>query len=526
MAASRPLNFFANNNALPPQNEANINWQSQEVVSEAYLQQLEKKIVDNFPRLPSYIGDFWESYPDDAIKSAELSRSGTFWLRYNPFELSMPSELLSSRNFYNHLRISSRDVTCDMGPHVLTPIQAAKGYFDFIKEYNLAYIAVLRALNGANDHIELVKKLFSQATPMFTAAKSRMDFLSSSVTDPRFLLAMVAYLTLSIVYSKDENITTLARVRVLEFVKYCFNSNEVGGAFDRYKSGYAVKRLEHAVYDAVPVHDLIPKRFISAGESSATTAHNNIFLNNGIMQYYFPPMGRGIMLDAGIPIIISNYSQEAAQVMQSLLRVTPPYPVQIPKGAIFVSLVSMAQLNDTKKVEIFGRNASYRNNGESLGSGPILLWQQLEAVAKLNAENDRKLVVPPRPDPERAPVVEDVLNTYSAAMKAYIDSFKDKKSFSTEIAELQLSEDEKKLLEKYCDAITYEFVNIPVMLEETLYDLSSIAGFNNIDPFTKLEFTLREIRPGRAVAEEMRQVLAQIRKAREAAAPQPMPMRK
>jgi hypothetical protein len=134
--------------------------------------------------------------------------------------------------------------------------------------------------------------------------------------------------------------------------------------------------------------------------------------------------------------------------------------------------------------------------------------------------------VSPRPDPERAPVVEDVLNTYSAAMKAYIDSFKDKKSFSTEIAELQLSEDEKKLLEKYCDAITYEFVNIPVMLEETLYDLSSIAGFNNIDPFTKLEFTLREIRPGRAVAEEMRQVLAQIRKAREAAAPQPMPMRK
>ena len=106
------------------------------------------------------------------------------------------------------------------------------------------------------------------------------------------------------------------------------------------------------------------------------------------------------------------------------------------------------------------------------------------------------------------------LNDYSPATKAYLDSFKDKKKNSDILKGLKLSEEEEKLLEDYCDPITSDVMNIPVILNERTYDLEillEIQKKDKLDPFNKYEFTFRDIQPARKTTEELQKIVQQIK---------------
>jgi hypothetical protein len=120
-----------------------------------------------------------------------------------------------------------------------------------------------------------------------------------------------------------------------------------------------------------------------------------------------------------------------------------------------------------------------------------------------------------RTNTEKKSVTElSSINDYSPSTKAYINSFKDKEKNIDALNGLQLSEDEEKLLENYCDPITADVINIPVILNERLYDLDTLIKIqqrDKLDPYTKYEFTLRDIQPSRKSAEELQKIVLQIK---------------
>lgn len=106
------------------------------------------------------------------------------------------------------------------------------------------------------------------------------------------------------------------------------------------------------------------------------------------------------------------------------------------------------------------------------------------------------------------------LNNYSQPTKAYIDSFKDKEKNTDMLKDLKLLEDEKNLFEKYSDPITNDVINIPVILNERLYDLNTLTEIqqrDKQDPFTRIEFFLRDIQPSRKNAEKLQKIISQIK---------------
>jgi hypothetical protein len=117
---------------------------------------------------------------------------------------------------------------------------------------------------------------------------------------------------------------------------------------------------------------------------------------------------------------------------------------------------------------------------------------------------------------EQKPVIKktNLLDDYSPATKAYIDSFKDKKQNTSRLKKLKLSDNDEKFLEDYLDPITANIINIPVMLNERLYDLDTLLMIqkkDKLDPFNKYEFTLRDIQPNRKAAEFLQKIVQQIK---------------
>ncbi len=116
------------------------------------------------------------------------------------------------------------------------------------------------------------------------------------------------------------------------------------------------------------------------------------------------------------------------------------------------------------------------------------------------------------------------LDAFSKYTQDYVDSFASKKSHSAMISEMKLTESEQKLLEKFCDPITGEIMDIPVILNERVYNLltlQTILTGDKKDPFNRMEFSLRDIQSARSVEEEIRSILKQIEENRKKAANKP-----
>lgn len=97
------------------------------------------------------------------------------------------------------------------------------------------------------------------------------------------------------------------------------------------------------------------------------------------------------------------------------------------------------------------------------------------------------------------------LSQFSEYTKVYIQSFGRIEKNSSKIKRLALSQDEEKKLSKgIADILTKELPDIPVRLNEKLYDLSTLVQLpKKEDPFTRLEFKLEHIVPARDVQAQL-----------------------
>lgn len=92
----------------------------------------------------------------------------------------------------------------------------------------------------------------------------------------------------------------------------------------------------------------------------------------------------------------------------------------------------------------------------------------------------------------------DLLNLYGSYTQAYIESFTSQPLHSDRIKHLQLSEEELKQLEDCFDSILGNVVDIPVRMNDHIYNLSTLEQIlhkNCKDPFSNLTFTRRDIQP-------------------------------
>lgn len=105
----------------------------------------------------------------------------------------------------------------------------------------------------------------------------------------------------------------------------------------------------------------------------------------------------------------------------------------------------------------------------------------------------------------------DELNHYSQYTRNYIESFNQTIPYSLQIEKLQLNEEEQLKLEPYLDPVTNNFIDIPVRLNEKLYDLSTLIicfHSNKMDPYNKIPFELRDIAPAREINEKIKELIA------------------
>ncbi len=300
------------------------------------------------------------------------TKKNDIYERHNPFKLRLPYDLEGYDRLYNHTKI--RD---SYGLGVLNSRLAQKSYFDFLRQYNSAYITYLEAINRTDKAIILIKELFS-SNKMFANANVSTDFLSDNIKKEKsdFLLALFAYLTLNILYSSDEPISTAARIRALEVLRENFDIKKIARAFSKFDLGYCI---DDSYGGEELVYDLLPNSFIlEARERGAV--QNKIFLKNKKIKEIFKipekEFNPSYELDSGFSQLISMHPQETLQVLHSLLR--QPTGVAVNKESrqlIFAMIISLAKLDPLKKEEIFGDTASYRNGGESKpGSSAKIDW--------------------------------------------------------------------------------------------------------------------------------------------------------
>jgi hypothetical protein len=113
------------------------------------------------------------------------------------------------------------------------------------------------------------------------------------------------------------------------------------------------------------------------------------------------------------------------------------------------------------------------------------------------------------------------LLAYSLPMQAYINSFNNKESIAVLLDGLNLTEAEEERLEPFCDPVLFTVMNRPVLLEGQAYDLDALLTLQmNADgmrrnPFTNVDFYLRDLQPNRDVYNRILAEIDAIRRDRQ-----------
>jgi hypothetical protein len=284
--------------------------------------------------------------------------------RYNPFNLRLPYELTSYEHLFQHTHEKSYWV-----PGAVTKETAAQKFFDLLKLFNLMYLSFLRAINNNEKSLKKLKA-FVFPNAVFTKLEflpRYVDTLSKRVQDPRFLLALLAYLMLNIVYSEDRSLSTKARIGALEIINTEFDAEHVAAAFKKFSLGYDCFFSEEKLYD------LIPKKFVVSKEEFSGLPHNRIFMKNEKIVAIFSIRDNKCDLGAGVAYMLTRHPQELAQVLHSFLRIAQFY---VDSKAVFLTIVSLSQLDNRQKRVIFGNSASFRNENSLYRQGvsPRIRW--------------------------------------------------------------------------------------------------------------------------------------------------------
>lgn len=77
-----------------------------------------------------------------------------------------------------------------------------------------------------------------------------------------------------------------------------------------------------------------------------------------------------------------------------------------------------------------------------------------------------------------------------------------------------LSAEETEKLRQFEDRISFEYMDIPVMLNEKVYDVATIATLNHQDPLTRYHFDYDNITPSRSTLEKFDEVFNEITRQR------------
>ncbi|KAL7904184.1 hypothetical protein GGI35DRAFT_472570 [Trichoderma velutinum] len=345
-----------------------IDWALSDVVAPEYIATVRTVIEHNYPRRESKTSK--SPYPkehltDDALSFYPWSANDEKILdRYNPFHLRIPDKLTTLHSFFefDYRRCSyNRDIT------------PAEERLNFLREYHILYADILEALNE-DDNAESRLRTKIHTDSMYQSAGLNTRYLRISNTERgrvMFQLSLLAHLALDILRSREEAISTAARVKVLGLL-YKFDIDAVAAAFSFYNTGFKLHALES-------VEDLIPKSFIKHATEKGGTPHNGLFMENSTIKAIFPlrrPLYNVIDFDTGLSTLLQCHRSETVQILLSFLRLNVAVVALRNKYGYtshdydernrestkltFHALVNLSRLDSMQKRELFGAQASYR----------------------------------------------------------------------------------------------------------------------------------------------------------------------
>lgn len=109
---------------------------------------------------------------------------------------------------------------------------------------------------------------------------------------------------------------------------------------------------------------------------------------------------------------------------------------------------------------------------------------------------------------------EEFLSKASSYTRTYIDSFRGKTSHSDIVKEMNLTEAELNLLQGCMDSIvSLDIMDIPVTLNEQVYDFKTVLNFKGIDPSRNV-FEPSHLQPCRKAVADFEKGIQQIKKMR------------
>ena len=101
------------------------------------------------------------------------------------------------------------------------------------------------------------------------------------------------------------------------------------------------------------------------------------------------------------------------------------------------------------------------------------------------------------------PEESNLISQCSKLVQAYIEATQLKERMSDKINALNVTEEEKPLFEQFEDPISYDYMDVPVSLNETYYDISTLIKWKRKDPLTRAEYNPLELQSGRTLLNKL-----------------------
>lgn len=325
-------------------------------IDESYLAELEAKIAAAYPADGRYPDEVYQNPPDLGPPRRFENRDPS---PYNPLGLHLPRRLERYYALYDGKKVNV-DGTVESNDR-LSMRSAITTHLELVKQYNLAYVAMLRAANGSEQALAELKAAFAEGK-IFDIAGTPKASLNRG-EDQRLLQAMLGHLSLDILRSPDPDITTAARIGALEMVRDHFDVDAIAKAVvAEGESGIMLHYRDHA-------GDLIPQTFQTNAERNLS--HTQSFWENAQIKQILDNRdddGWKTDIEAAVNELSLKYRKETVQTLVSFLR----YPnARVDGASVFRALIGLTELEGPRRQRIFGQDASYRNNGVSRDNSTV-----------------------------------------------------------------------------------------------------------------------------------------------------------
>jgi hypothetical protein len=162
----------------------------------------------------------------------------------------------------------------------------------------------------------------------------------------------------------------------------------------------------------------------------------------------------------------------------------------------------------------------------SLIDGAISRFDEMPELNQENIPREDEATIADKSNEDSQVLILKILNAkqiiharkFNSYTMDYIQSFNEKVPYSTQIKDLHLTEEEELKFKNYLDPITHNYINIPVRLNERLYDLETLIKCfdeNKKDPFNNITFKLEQIATDRESKDNIQKLINSIQKKRD-----------